>query len=129
MCFKHEVGISSLSGKPLKLVYQFSYFGQNISFTESDVNIHIWKAWTSCDSLSIKWKPNLSDKIRWVFFQTVSSTDTLPREDRWELQKNATGCFEQILDAAPHETIVVSPLTLISQTIQVKRTRYARHRW
>ena len=44
--FKHEVAISTLSGKPLKLVDQFTYLTSYISFTESDVNIPFAKVWT-----------------------------------------------------------------------------------
>ena len=37
--FTQKRAISSLSGKTLKFVDQFIYFGSNISSTESDVNI------------------------------------------------------------------------------------------
>ena len=43
MCFKQDEAISTLNGKPLKLVDQFIYLGSNISFTESIVNIHLGK--------------------------------------------------------------------------------------
>ena len=39
--FKQEGAISTLSGKPLKLVDKFTYFSSIISSTESDVNICI----------------------------------------------------------------------------------------
>ena len=55
MCFK-QGAISILNGKPLKLVDQFTYISSNISSTESDVNIHIEKAWINIYDLSIKWK-------------------------------------------------------------------------
>ena len=35
-----------------------------------------------------------------------------PREKaKWELNKNARYCFEQILEATPHKTAAVWPLT------------------
>ena len=43
--FKQE-GISTLSGKPRKLVVKFTYLGGNISSTEKDINIGIGKAYT-----------------------------------------------------------------------------------
>ena len=43
--------MSSLNGKPLKLVDNLTYFSSNISFAESDVNIHIGKTWTTIDRL------------------------------------------------------------------------------
>ena len=39
MCFKQDRAISTLNGKPLKLIDLFTYLGSNISSTESDVNI------------------------------------------------------------------------------------------
>ena len=61
MCFK-ESAISTVSGKPLELIDQFTYLGSNISSTESGVNIlFIYK-------LSVKWKSDSSDKIKWDFF-------------------------------------------------------------
>ena len=41
MYFKQEGALSTLSGKPLKLVDQLTYLGSNISSTESNINICI----------------------------------------------------------------------------------------
>ena len=49
MCFKHEGVISTFSGKPMKLVDQFTYLGRNILSTESDANIRLTKLWTAID--------------------------------------------------------------------------------
>ena len=65
ICFKQEGAISSLRGKPLKLVEQFPYLGDNISSTESNVNMHLAKVWTAIDRLSLIWK---SEKIKRYFF-------------------------------------------------------------
>ena len=43
MYFKQDGDISTLNGKPLKLVDQFTYLGSNITSTESDVNILVGK--------------------------------------------------------------------------------------
>ena len=51
--FKQKGAISTLRGKPLKLVVLFKYFGGNISSTESDVNIRLAKAGNATDRLSI----------------------------------------------------------------------------
>ena len=69
--FKQKETISSLSGKPLKLVDQFTYLDSNISSTESAVNIHLAKACDAIGRLSITWKSDLSDKIKQDFFQAV----------------------------------------------------------
>ena len=44
---------SCIPCNPLKLVDQFIYLGNNISSTESNVNIGIVKAWTTVDKLLI----------------------------------------------------------------------------
>ena len=40
--------------------------------TESDFNIYIEKTWTTVDRLLIIWESDLSDKIKWNFFQLVT---------------------------------------------------------
>ena len=47
LCFKQKGAIST--GKPLKLVDQFTYLGSNISSTESDANIFLVKVWNTID--------------------------------------------------------------------------------
>ena len=53
MYFKQEGAISNLSGDPQKLVDKFLYLGSCVSFTESDINIHLTKVWTAIDWLSL----------------------------------------------------------------------------
>ena len=67
VCFKLERSISSLSGKPLKLVSKFTYLDNNISSIESDVNICLVKVMTTIDRLLMIWKSDLSNKIKWHF--------------------------------------------------------------
>ena len=43
---------------------------------------------------------------------------------RRKLHKNAACCSRQILEAASHKTAAVRVLSLISQTIQVRRTKH-----
>ena len=50
---KQEYAISTLSGKPLKLVDPFTYLVRNISSTESDVNIHLTKKRAALNGSSI----------------------------------------------------------------------------
>ena len=113
--FWTEGFISIQSCKLPTLIDQFTYLGSNISSTESDVNICLVKSWTHIDNLSILCKSDLSNKIKWDFFQTVAVsillygwtpwTLTKNLENAWEeLHKSATYCFEQILEAIPHKT-------------------------
>ena len=116
MCFKQVGVISTLNGQLLKLVEQFSYFSSNISSTESDVSIHVGKAWTIIDTLSIIWKSDLSYKMG--IFPSCSCVSTIVylhhldsnEKARWELHKNAVYYFEQILEAAPNKTAALRPL-------------------
>ena len=96
--------IFTLSGRPLKLVDKFIYLGSNISSTESDVDICLANVWTAIDRLSVISKSDISNKIKWDFFQAVSvsillyggTTWTLTKHKekaRWELQMNAMSHF------------------------------------
>ena len=50
--FQKEKGVIYIqSGKPLKLVDQFTYLSSNISSTESDVIICLMKLWNANDRL------------------------------------------------------------------------------
>ena len=68
MNFKQEGGLSTASGKPLKLEDKFVYLGSNISSTENYVNIRLVKAWTAIDRLSVRWKFDLYDIMKLDFF-------------------------------------------------------------
>ena len=48
-CSNQDGAISPLNGKHLKLVNLFIYSGSNITSTEIDVNLRIWKAYTVID--------------------------------------------------------------------------------
>ena len=73
MCFKQDLHIK---WQFLKLVYQFTYLGSNISSSESDVNTRIGKVWTATEQQSIISKFDLSNKTR-----------ILPRCTTWTLTK------------------------------------------
>ena len=65
--------MSTLSIGPSKLVDQFSNFYSHISSTESDINIHLVKAWNAIDGLSIIYKSDLFFKIKPDFFIAQSA--------------------------------------------------------
>ena len=71
LCFKQDGAIFTLSSNSLKLVDQFTYLGSYISLTKSDVNIHIGKVWIAIDKLSIIWKSDFIDKIKWGKFSKL----------------------------------------------------------
>ena len=70
MCFKQGT-ITTLSGKPLKLVDLFTYLDSNILSTESYINTCITKTKTDIERLSIKWISNLIDEIKRDFIQAM----------------------------------------------------------
>ena len=82
MLFKQDKAIFTIRDKLLKLVDQFTYIGSNISSTESDVNIHIGKAWTTIDRLLIIWKPDI---IKQDIFQAVAGLLQLYGCTTWTL--------------------------------------------
>ena len=61
MCFNQKGDISTLNGRSLKLVDEFTYLRGSISSTKND-NTWLVKAWTAIDRLSVIWKSDLSDK-------------------------------------------------------------------
>ena len=103
MYFKDEGAIFSLSGRSLKLVEKFAYLACDISSAESDVNIHLLKAYNASNRLLILSKFDFSDKIKRNFLQVVAVSVILygcttrtprePKKARCELWKNATYYF------------------------------------
>ena len=94
VCFNEDGDNSILNIKLLK-VDHFTYLGSNISFSESNVSIHIGKTWTAFDKLFI-WKSNLFDKIKtgilpsWRCVNTIvwmhHFNKTLREKATWKLQ-------------------------------------------
>ena len=103
MCFKQNGVISTLTDKPLKLVDQFTYLSSNISSTESGVYKCIGMAWIAIDSLSIIWKSDHSEEIKWEFFKFVAISVILYRCTTWPLRK----CLENKLDGNPTKMVCV----------------------
>ena len=54
-----------------KVVDHFTFCGNDILSIISDANVHIEKAGTSVNRLSIIWKTDLSVRSKWNFFQAV----------------------------------------------------------
>ena len=75
LCFK-QGDISTFKWQATKISRQFTYLSSNISSTESDVNMHLVKAWTAIDRLLIILKSYLSDKIKWDFFPICGCVST-----------------------------------------------------
>ena len=124
MCFNQTGDISTLNSSSLKLVDKFTYQGNSVSSTKTDINTPLAKAWTAIYRLSVIWKSDLTDKMKRSFFQSVvvsillygRTTWTLTKPVKEKLHGNYTIMLQAILNkslgAAPHKAAAVrSPTT------------------
>ena len=93
----------------LKLVDRFTYFGSNISSTETDVNTPFVKVWNAIDELSIirkSYKKRILSTCSCVhntiWMHHMDTSKTYWENAKWELYKNVMHCLEQILEAVHH---------------------------
>ena len=101
--FNQTSDISTLSGSTLKLVDKLTYLGSSVSSTETDINTRLAKAWTAIDRLSLIWKSDLTNKIKYSFFKAAvvsillygCTTWTLSKRMEKKLDGNYTTCCEQ----------------------------------
>ena len=87
MCFNQEGAISTLNGSSLKLVDKFIQLGTCVLSTESDINMCQAKSYPADNRLLTIWKSNLSDKIKFHFFQAVVVSLILYGCATWMLAK------------------------------------------
>ena len=140
MCFNQTGDISTQDGTSLKLVDNFTYLGSSVSSTEKDIDTRLTKTWTAIDKLAIIWKSDQTDKMKRSFFHLTvvpillygCTTWTLTKRLEKKLDANYTRMLRGILNRPwrQHSTKKlyghIPPLT---KTIQVRRTRNARHCW
>ena len=111
------------------------YHSDNISSTESDVNIYIGIAWTAIDRSSTIWK-SISDKIKCEFFQAVATSVLLYGCTTWDLvrhlEKKLDGIYTRMSCTVLNKSSKQHPtkqhlygyLPPVSQTIWVRWTRH-----
>ena len=103
MSFKQRGDISTKKGGPLKLVDQFTNLRNSISSTETNNNTRLAKAWTALDSLSVIWNLDLTDKIKYSFYQVAIVSILLYGFTTWTLtkhiEKKLDGNYIRILQA------------------------------
>ena len=87
MCFNQAGHISTLGRTSLRLVDKFTYLGSSVSSTEKDIDTRLTKAWTAIDKLSVRWKSDLTDKMKRSFFQAAVVSILLYRCTTWTLIK------------------------------------------
>ena len=127
MCYNQTGNIATLDGAYLKLVDKFTYLRSSVSSTKKDIGTRLRKAWTAIDRLSIRWKSDLTDKMKRSFFQAAVVSILLYGCTTWMLTKR----LEKKLDGnwQQHPTRHYGHLPPITETIQVRRTRHAGHCW
>ena len=103
MCFNPRGDISTLNGCSLKLVNKFTYLGNCVSSTETDINTQLAKAWTTNDRLSVIWKSDLTDKMKRTFYQAAVTSILLYGCTTWTLtkrmEKKLDGNYKRMLRA------------------------------
>ena len=115
ICFKQKEAISTLSDKPPKLIDQFTYLSGNISSTDSVKcywqiinHMEIWPIWWNKAGVL----PSCSYFHITIWVHHIDANKTHWEKANWELHKNATCYFEQILEAIPCKTEAVrSPIS------------------
>ena len=141
MCYNQTGDIFKRDGTSLKLVDKFTYLGSSVSSSEKDIDLGLTKAWAAIDRLSIKWKSDLTDKMKRSFLQAAVVSILLYGCITWALTKrlkkkldgNYTRMFRAILNTSwrqhPTRHQLYGHLPPITKTIQVGRTRHAGHCW
>ena len=108
MCYNQTGDITTLDWASLTIVNKFTYQGSSVSSTEKDIDTQLTKAWTAIDRLSIIWKSDLTDKMKYSFFQ-AAVVSILLYETRRQLHKNVKSNTEQVLATTPHKTPTIRP--------------------
>ena len=104
------------------------------------LNTQLTKAWTAIDRLSIIWKSDLTDKMKFRFSQAAVVSILLYRCTTWtltirleKLDGNYTRMLRAILNKSwwqhPSRHQLYGHLPPITKTIQVRRTRHAGYCW
>ncbi len=80
---------------------EFTYLGSFVSSTEKDINMRLAKACTTIDRLSVRWKSDLTDKIKRSFLQPPVVSILLYGCTTWTLtirmEKKLDGNYTRIL--------------------------------
>ena len=87
MGFNQTGNISTLNGSTLKLVDKFTYWENSVSSTKTDINTWLAKTWTAIDRLLVIWKSDLTDKMKYSFFQAAVMSILLYGCTTWTLTK------------------------------------------
>ena len=107
--FYNQTGdISTLNGSSLTLVDKFTYLGNSVSSTETDINTRLAKACTANDRLSVIWKSDMTDKVKHSIFQAAIVSILLYGCTIWTLtkrmEKKLDGNYTRMLRAIQNKS-------------------------
>ena len=121
----------------LKLVDKFIYLRSSVSSTETDIDTRLTRAWRGNDRLSVKWKSNLTDKMKRSFFQPAIELILLYGCTTWTLtkpmEKNIDSSYTRMLRAILNGSCCQKPTKQqlyglqppILKTMKIRRSRHA----
>ena len=139
MCFNQTGDISTLNGSFLKLVDKFTYRGNSVSSTQTDIDT--LRAKTATNRLLVIWKSDLTNKRKRSFFQAAIVSILLKGCITWTLskwlEKKLGGNYTRMLRAIMNRSLRQHPtkeqlsgnLPPITKTVQIRRTTHAWHCW
>ena len=141
VCFNQRGDIPTLNGSSPRLVDKITYLGSSVSSTEIDINTWLAKAWTAMIGYQSYGSQTWPIKWNAVFFQAAvvsillygCTTWTLTKRMEKKLDGNYTRMLRAILNKSwrqhPTKQQQYGHLSSITETIQVRRTRHAKHCW
>ena len=130
--FNQRGDISTLKGRPLKLMDKFTNLGSSVSSTKKDINTRLAKVSMAIDWLSVIWKSDLNDKIKHSFFKAAvvsivqygCTTWMLTKRMEKKLDSNYTRMLKTILNKSrrqhPTKQQLYGHLLPITKTIKVR---------
>ena len=120
---------------------KFTYLGSSVSSTENYINTPLAKVLTAIDRLSVMWKSDLSNKIKYNFLQEAVMSVLLYGGTTWMLTK----CMEKKLDSIctrmlqailnkswrqhPIKQHLYGHPPPVLKTIQIRQTRHVGRCW
>ena len=142
MCYNQTGDISTLDRTSLKLVDKFTYRGSRVSSTKKDIDTGLTKTWTAIDGLSIKWKSDLTDKMKRSFFQAAvvsillygCTTWTLTKRLEKKLDGNYTRMLRAILNKSwqqhpKRHQLICPPASPSRKLSMLDEQKHAGHYW
>ena len=132
--------LTSVSGKNIEHVEDFTYLGCKIKESESDIRVRKGKAWGACHSLAKLWKSNLRDSLKIRVFLALVESVLFYGSETWTMTKRLNkiidGCYTRMLRMALNvnqykqrlnNNCLYNGLPKASSKIKQRRLRLAGH--